>query len=44
MSAAPDFWNDAKEAEKFLKKLSGLKYWVEALQSLERSIEDLEVL
>lgn len=44
MSAAPDFWNDAKEAEKFLKKLSGVKYWVEALQSLERSIEDLEVL
>ena len=25
---APDFWNDPKAAELFLKKLSGIKSWV----------------
>ena len=25
---APDFWDDPKEAEKFLKELSGVKFWV----------------
>ena len=24
----PDFWDDPKEAEKFLKELSGVKFWV----------------
>ena len=25
---AADFWNDPKEAEKFLKELSALKFWI----------------
>ena len=25
---AADFWDDPKEAEKFLKELSGVKFWV----------------
>ena len=25
---APDFWDDPKEAEKFLKEISGVKFWV----------------
>ena len=27
-AAAPDFWNDAKAAEAFLKETAGLKFWV----------------
>ena len=25
---APDFWDDPKEAEKFLKEMAGVKFWV----------------
>ncbi|MBR5856646.1 MAG: peptide chain release factor 2 [Bacteroidales bacterium] len=43
-SAAADFWDDPKAAEKFLKELSGVKYWVTALDGLMGGVEDLEVL
>ncbi|HNY05565.1 MAG TPA: PCRF domain-containing protein, partial [Candidatus Egerieousia sp.] len=44
VAVAPDFWNDAKNAEAFLKKLSGKKYWVNAIDSLKREGEDFDVL
>ncbi|MBQ3174381.1 MAG: peptide chain release factor 2 [Bacteroidales bacterium] len=43
-STAADFWDDPKAAEKFLKELSGVKYWVNAIDSLTAAAEDLEVL
>lgn len=41
---APDFWSDAKEAEKFLKELSGLKFWVVGFDNASTAVDDLEVL
>ena len=43
-SQAPDFWNDPKAAETFLKGLSGLKTWVNAYDKAAGTVEDLEVL
>ena len=43
-SQAPDFWNDPKQAEAFLKGLSGLKAWVTAFDGARSAVEDLEVL
>ena len=43
-SQAPDFWNDPKQAETFLKGLSGLKAWVVAFDKAQSSVDDLEVL
>ena len=43
-SQAPDFWNDPKAAETFLKGLSGLKAWVNAYDKAAGTVEDLEVL
>ena len=41
---APDFWNDAKEAEKYLKELSGLKYWTKGFDEASVAVDDLDVL
>lgn len=41
---APDFWNDAKEAEKFLKALAGVKSWVNGYDKAESAVADLDVL
>ena len=41
---APDFWNDPKQAEAFLKKLSGVKSWVTDFDKARGKVEDLEVL
>ena len=41
---APDFWDDPKEAEKFLKELSGVKFWVNGFDNVMTSVEDLNVL
>lgn len=41
---APDFWNEPKEAEKFLKELAGVKFWVTEYDKIESGISDLEVL
>ncbi|MFA5849409.1 MAG: peptide chain release factor 2 [Bacteroidales bacterium] len=41
---APDFWNDPKGAEVFLKKISATRYWVKGFSEIEKSMGDLEVL
>ena len=41
---APDFWDDPKEAEKFLKGLSGVKFWVTGYDKVAGDVEDLNVL
>ncbi|MBQ0044503.1 MAG: peptide chain release factor 2 [Bacteroidales bacterium] len=41
---APDFWNDAKAAELFLKELSGVKFWVNGYDKAASSVADLDVL
>ena len=41
---ASDFWDDPKEAEKFLKELSGVKFWTIGFDKLETAAEDLNVL
>ena len=41
---AADFWDDPKEAEKFLKELAGLKFWVNGYDKLTSGVEDLNVL
>ena len=43
-SLAPDFWNDPKAAEAFMKKLSGLKSWVTDYEKAFSASEDLDVL
>ena len=41
---APDFWDDPKEAEKFLKELAGIKFWVTGYDKVTAGVEDLNVL
>ena len=41
---APDFWDDPKEAEKFLKELAGVKFWVNGFDKVKAAAEDLMVL
>lgn len=41
---AADFWDDPKEAEKFLKELSGVKFWVTGYDKVATMAEDLNVL
>lgn len=43
-TAAPDFWNEPKEAEAFLKTLKSKKKWVEDYEEIASRYEDLEVL
>ncbi len=43
-SQAPDFWNDPKKAEAFLKEVSGVKSWVNGFDAAHSAVEDLEVL
>jgi len=40
----PSFWDDVKEAEKQMKAIRVLKYWVETYDKLASLFEDLEVL
>ena len=40
----PDFWNNAKEAELQMKKVRGLKSWIEDYDAINSAIEDLQVL
>ncbi|PLW94754.1 MAG: peptide chain release factor 2 [Marinilabiliales bacterium] len=42
-SAEPDFWNDPKEAEKFLKQLSETKSWVKRYDSTAAAVDEMEV-
>lgn len=41
---APDFWDDPKDAEKFLKELAGVKFWVNGYDKVAVAVEDLNVL
>ena len=41
---AADFWDDPKRAEKFLKELSGVKFWVSGFDKVAAGVEDLNVL
>ena len=43
-SQAADFWNDPKEAELFLKKLSSVKAWITLYDKLAGEVDDLDVL
>ena len=41
---AADFWDDPKEAEKFLKDMAGVKFWVTGFDKVSAAAEDLNVL
>jgi len=43
-SQAPDFWNDPKAAEAFLKGLNAEKQWVSAYDSVKEAVDDVDVL
>lgn len=43
-SQEADFWDDAKEAESFLKKISSVKAWTTDFDSAVSAVEDLDVL
>lgn len=42
-SLRPDFWNDPKEAEAWLKKMNGIKAWVVSFDALKSAAESVEV-
>ncbi len=44
VSQQPDFWNDAKKAEKHMKQVSELRSWTNAYTVILKNTEDLEVL
>ena len=41
---APDFWNDAKQAEKVMKQVRELKGWIEGCEAVSRAVDDRNVL
>ena len=41
---AADFWDDPKEAEKFLKEIAGIKFWVTGFDKIAAGVDDLNVL
>ncbi|MEN2435915.1 peptide chain release factor 2 [Weeksellaceae bacterium A-14] len=43
-TAAPEFWDNPKEAETFLKHLRSKKKWVEDYEEIKTLFEDLQVL
>lgn len=43
-SQAADFWDNPKEAESFLKKLSVVKYWVTTIDNISKEMDDYAVL
>jgi len=43
-SQAPDFWDDPKKAELFMKGVSGIKSWVSAYDGTDSAVSDVEVL
>lgn len=40
----PEFWDDPKEAEKFLKQIRNKKIWTDGYAAVRTAVEDLEVL
>ncbi len=43
-SEAPDFWDNPRQAEAFLKEVSGIKSWVTAYDEAAGAVDDLDVL
>ena len=43
-TTAPDFWDDPKAAELFLKEVSDLRFWVDNFNRIESQVDDLEIL
>ena len=43
-SQDPSFWDDPKKAEVQMKKIRGLKYWVESFDKVKSAVDDLEVM
>ena len=43
-SQAPDFWDDPKKAEAFLKEMNSIKVWVTSYDNVASSVDDLDVL
>lgn len=43
-TASPEFWDNPKEAEAFLKQLRSKKKWVEEYKEIHQGFEDLQVL
>lgn len=41
---SPDFWNDPKAAEAFMKNLNGVKSWVTGFDKASTEVDDLDVL
>ena len=41
---SPDFWNDPKAAEGFMKNLNGVKSWVTGFDKASTEVDDLDVL
>lgn len=41
---SPDFWNDPKAAEVFIKNLNGVKSWVTGFDKASTEVDDLDVL
>jgi len=44
LTQAPDFWEDPKQAEQQMKKISRLKSWTDGYAVVETAVEDLKVL
>ena len=40
----PDFWNDSKKAEAQMKAIRGLKFWIDAYETLDTLFGDVEVM
>ena len=43
-SQDPNFWDDPQKAEKQMKIIRGLKYWVDSFDRLNSATQDLAVL
>lgn len=43
-TASPEFWDNPKEAEVFLKQLRSKKKWVEEYKDIHQNFEDIQVL
>ena len=40
----PNFWNDSKKAEQFMRELRSTKQWITDYEKATQLVEDLEVL
>ncbi len=40
----PEFWNDAKEAEKVMRRMRTKKAWLEEFEAAETAVEDVQIL